>query len=108
MTQNIRVLSEQMTEHLNTGGVVNPKLADHVKIRELLVNTRLHLDQDQLPVADQSLLFRLKKRAEIRRQIPGRTSVSEGKPDKIANLLDEAADEIERLQVQLAIMLHVP
>ena len=55
-------------------------------------------DESHLPVAEQSLVFRLRKRAEIRRQIPGRLAVIEGKPDKIANLLDEAADEIERLQ----------
>ena len=55
-------------------------------------------DESHLPVAQQSLLFRLRKRAEIRRQIPGRLAVIEGKPDKIANLLDEAADEIERLE----------
>jgi hypothetical protein len=54
-------------------------------------------DESHLPVAEQSLLFRLRKRAEIRRQIPGRLAVVEGKPDKIANLLDEAANEIERL-----------
>jgi hypothetical protein len=47
------------------------------------------------PVATQSLLYRLRKRAEIRRQIPGRLSVTEGKPDKIADLLDEAANEIQ-------------
>ena len=51
-----------------------------------------------LPVNEQSLLFRLRKRAEIRRQIPSRKSVEEGKPDRIADLLEEAADEIERLQ----------
>jgi hypothetical protein len=55
-------------------------------------------DESHLPVAEQSLLFRLRKRAEIRRQIPGRLSATEGKPDRIADLLDEAADEIERLQ----------
>ncbi len=59
-------------------------------------------DESHLPVAEQSLLFRLRKRAEIRRQIPGRLAVVEGKPDKIANLLDEAADEIERLQGTIA------
>lgn len=59
-------------------------------------------DESHLPVAEQSLLFRLRKRAEIRRQIPGRLAVIEGKPDKIANLLDEAADEIERLQATIA------
>jgi GTP1/Obg family GTP-binding protein len=50
------------------------------------------------PVLSQSLLYRLRKRAEIRRQIPGRLAVVEGKPDKIADLLEEAANEIERLK----------
>jgi hypothetical protein len=50
------------------------------------------------PVPAQSLLYRLRKRAEIRRQIPGRLAVVENKPDKIADLLDEAANEIERLR----------
>jgi hypothetical protein len=59
-------------------------------------------DESHLPVAQQSLLFRLRKRAEIRRQIPGRLAVTEGKPDKIANLLDEAADEIEKLETTIA------
>ena len=54
-------------------------------------------DESHLPVAEQSLVFRLRKRAEIRRQIPGRLAVTEGKPDKIADLLDEAAEEIEKL-----------
>jgi len=58
-------------------------------------------DESHLPVAEQSLVFRLRKRAEIRRQIPGRLAVVEGKPDKIANLLDEAANEIIRLQTVL-------
>lgn len=55
-------------------------------------------DESHLPVSEQSLVFRLRKRAEIRRQIPSRKSVEEGKPDRIADLLEEAADEIERLQ----------
>lgn len=55
-------------------------------------------DEGHLPVPDQSLVFRLRKRAEIRRQIPGRLSVQEGKPDRIADLLEEAANEIERLE----------
>jgi hypothetical protein len=52
-----------------------------------------------LPVVNQPLIYRLRKRAEIRRQIPGRLAVTEGKPDKIADLLEEAANEIERLKV---------
>lgn len=47
---------------------------------------------------ENDLVYRLRKRAEIRRQIPGRKSVEEGAPDRIANILEEAADEIERLQ----------
>ena len=55
-------------------------------------------DESHLPVAEQSLVFRLRKRAQIRRQIQDRKSVAEGKPDRIADLLEEAADEIERLK----------
>lgn len=43
------------------------------------------------------LVYRLRKRAEIRRQIPGRKSVENGEPDRIADLLDEAAKKIELL-----------
>ena len=60
------------------------------------------IDESHLPVAEQSLVFRLRKRAEIRRQIPGRLAVVEGKPDRIADLLDEAANEIENLKNLLA------
>ena len=55
-------------------------------------------DESHLPVAEQSLVFRLRKRAEIRKQISSRKSVQEGAPDRIAELLEEAATEIERLQ----------
>lgn len=48
------------------------------------------------------LVYRLRKRAEIRRQIPSRKSVQEGKPDRMADLLDESANEIERLQQMVA------
>ena len=44
------------------------------------------------------IVYRLKKRAEIRRQIATRKSVQEGKPDRLADLLDEAAAEIELLR----------
>lgn len=45
---------------------------------------------------EQDLVYRLRERARIRRQIPSRKSVQENKPDRIADLLDEAADEIQR------------
>jgi hypothetical protein len=47
---------------------------------------------------DEDIVSRLLKRAEIRRQIPGRKSVQEGKPDRIADLLEEAANEIVLLR----------
>jgi hypothetical protein len=49
---------------------------------------------------ENDIVYRLRKRAEIRRQIPGRKAVEEGKPDRMADLLDEAADEIARLRGQ--------
>jgi hypothetical protein len=54
-------------------------------------------DESHLPVGEQSLVFRLRKRAEIRRQISSRKSVQEGAPDRIADLLEEAANEIDKL-----------
>lgn len=55
-------------------------------------------DESHLPVAQQSLVFRLRKRAEIRRQNTSRRSVQEGANDRISDLLEEAAREIEHLQ----------
>ena len=45
------------------------------------------------------LVYRLRKRAEIRRQITTRKSVQNNEPDRIADLLEEAADEIEVLRL---------
>jgi hypothetical protein len=59
-------------------------------------------DESHLPYEQQSLVYRLRKRAEIRKQISTRKSVLEGKPDRIAILLEEAADEIERLNVHIS------
>ncbi len=55
-------------------------------------------DESHLPVSEQSLVFRLRKRAEIRRNNQDRKSVQEGRPDRISDLLEEAANEIERLR----------
>ena len=44
---------------------------------------------------NQDLVTRLKERARIRRQIATRKSVQEGKADRIADLLEEAARAIE-------------
>lgn len=61
------------------------------------------IDESHLPVAEQSLVFRLRKRAEIRRQIKDRKSVQEGAPDRIADLLEEAAARIEQLEGDVAL-----
>jgi hypothetical protein len=51
----------------------------------------------------EDIVERLEKRAEIRRQISTRKSVQEGKPDRLAELLDEAASEIRSLRGSLHI-----
>jgi hypothetical protein len=53
----------------------------------------------------EDLIYRLRKRAEIRRQIPTRKSVQEGNPDRIADLLEEAANEIEKLEQMIVNMV---
>lgn len=54
---------------------------------------------------NEDLVYRLRKRAEIRRQIPGRKSVEQGTPDRIADILEEAANEIERLEQTIVNMV---
>jgi hypothetical protein len=58
----------------------------------------LSRDESHLPISQQSLVFRLRKRAEIRRNNKDRKSVQEGTPDRIADLLEEAAARIEQLE----------
>lgn len=50
-------------------------------------------------MTNQDLVTRLRTRAEIRRKIPTRKSVQENKPDRIADLLEEAAVDIEQLRL---------
>jgi hypothetical protein len=52
----------------------------------------------QMITDENDLVYRLNKRAEIRRQIQTRKSVQEGKPDRLSDLLEEAAAEIVRLR----------
>jgi len=57
------------------------------------------------------LIHRLRERARIRRQIPDRKSVQEGQPDRIADLLDEAATAlaggaIPGLEREIAALKH--
>ena len=53
---------------------------------------------------EESLIYRLRKRAEIRRSINSRKSVQEGKPDRISDLLEEAAEEIYELEAVIGEM----
>ena len=53
------------------------------------------------PLEEQTLVERLRIRASIRRNNKERKSVQEGKPDRIADLLEESADEIERLNTTI-------
>ena len=50
---------------------------------------------------NEDLIYRLRKRAEIRRQISTRKSVQEGAPDRIADLLEEAANALEKLSPEV-------
>lgn len=50
---------------------------------------------------EEDIVYRLRRRAEIRMQASTRKSVQEGKPDRLADLLNEAAQEIERLRKEL-------
>lgn len=54
-------------------------------------------------MSNEDLVYRLRRRAEIRRSIPTRKSVQNNEPDRIANLLEEAADEIQFLRDRLSL-----
>ena len=54
-------------------------------------------------IAD-DLVYRLRKRAEIRKQITTRKSVQNNEPDRIADLLEEAANEITKLRTENAFL----
>jgi hypothetical protein len=52
-------------------------------------------------INEDDLVYRLHKRAEIRRQITSRKSVQNNEPDRIADLLEEASDEIAQLRMNM-------
>ena len=57
-----------------------------------------HVDIMSSLIKEEPLVDSLRIRAGIRRNIKTRKSVIEGKPDRIADLLEEAADKIEELE----------
>jgi hypothetical protein len=68
----------------------------------VIITTHMNvLNAERLNMSN-DLIIRLRTRAEIRRQIPSRKSVQEGKEDRLADILDEAADEIERLNAKIS------
>ena len=67
-------------------------------VAEIIDQHYATVGQSLLPYEQQSLVYRLRRRAEIRRQIPTRKSVQAGEQDRLADLLEEAADRIEELE----------
>jgi hypothetical protein len=59
------------------------------------------------PLNPYDLVVRLRKRAEIRRQITTRKSVQNNEPDRIGDLLEEAANRIEVLEANHKIQLNI-
>jgi len=57
---------------------------------------------DAIACVDQhDIVYRLEERARIRRQISTRKSVQEGAPDRLSDLLEEAAQEIRNTRFEL-------
>jgi hypothetical protein len=54
-----------------------------------------------MTASPEPLVERLRTRAAIRRQIVTRRIVIEGKPDRIADLLEEAADALDDYAIRL-------
>lgn len=82
---------QSTTDHLRE--VICLYIADELKLAEIH-DECFPPDQPE----EQTLVYRLRKRAEIRRQIPTRKSVREGKPDRMADLLEEAARTLQMLK----------
>jgi hypothetical protein len=45
MNQRIKELSDRITEYLSSGGLFNPELANHLAVRDLLIECREVLDE---------------------------------------------------------------
>jgi hypothetical protein len=66
--------------------------------RRSVISLEQILDESDLLYEDQSLVYRLKKRAEIRKSITTRKSVQRGETDRLSSLLEEAALRILYLE----------
>lgn len=45
MNDQIKELSNRITDYLSNGGLFNPELADHIAVRNLLIACRKVLDE---------------------------------------------------------------
>lgn len=45
MNERIRELSNRITDYLSMGGLFNPELADHLAVRDLLIECRKVLNE---------------------------------------------------------------
>jgi hypothetical protein len=45
MNEQAKELSDRITEYLTMGGLFNPELANHVAVRDLLIECRKVLDE---------------------------------------------------------------
>jgi hypothetical protein len=63
------------------------------------------MGEDRETMNEDNIVFRLRRRAEIRRAIPTRKSVQDKEPDRIADLLEEAALEIAFLRMEVGSVL---
>jgi hypothetical protein len=90
--EKIRASTKSLMKDLDTHYVSMVRLMDQITGDKV----------QMIPKDD--LIFRLKERARIRRQIPTRKSVQEGAADRIADLLEEAADALYNLQEELETM----
>lgn len=49
MMINKEILSFRITKYLSSGGLFNPELMEHTKVRDLLLDIRNYLDELHLP-----------------------------------------------------------
>jgi hypothetical protein len=69
--------------------------------RRSVISLEQILDESDLLYEDQSLVYRLKKRAEIRKSSTTRKSLQRGETDRLSELLEEAALRILHLESEV-------
>ena len=45
MNERIKIIADRITDYLTLGGLFNPELADHLAVRDLLIECREVLDE---------------------------------------------------------------